>query len=406
MPKCRVVIVGAGFGGLTAAKGLGGSDFDVVVLDSANHHLFQPLLYQVATAMLSPADIAVPVRHVLHRYQNIRVKMLEVTGVDVGARQVLTKSRPEPYDHLILATGARSHYFGNPWEAFAPSLKTLEDARAIRKRILTAFERAELSDDGAPDELTFIIIGGGPTGVELAGAIVELAHQTVVKDFRVAEMIKSRIILIEAGPRLLPTFSNDSSHEAHRALTQMGVEIRLGERVTGIDVRGVALGDTIICSRTVIWAAGVSATPVAEWLGADCDRSGRVRVTPTLTLPEHPEIFVIGDVAHTLDKFGQPLPGVAPVAMQEGRYVAERILGKTSQEFSYRDKGSLATIGRHRAVAEIGTIHLRGSIAWWAWTLVHVYYLIGFRNRIVVLLEWAWAYMTRTRGARLISHEP
>ncbi|MBI1860949.1 MAG: NAD(P)/FAD-dependent oxidoreductase [Deltaproteobacteria bacterium] len=403
----KVVIVGAGFAGLTVAKKLGNSSFEVTILDRSNHHLFQPLLYQVATAMLSPADIAVPVRHVLSQYMNINVKMLEVTGVDILGKRVLCGGESESFDTLVIATGAQNFYFGNPWEKVAPSLKTLDDARAIRKRILTAMERAELEKNSSrrAELLTFVIIGGGPTGVEMAGAIAELTHQTVVGDFRVAEAERARVVIIEAGDRLLSTFSEESSREAQRALEHLGVEVRVKARVSDISEGVVRLGDEVIAAGAVIWAAGVRATPAAAWLGVPADRAGRVVVDAHLNLAGQKSIYVVGDVAAVTGSDGKPLPGVAPVAMQEGRYVARRILGETTEPFRYRDKGSLATIGRRAAVAEMGSLKLRGFIAWVTWTVVHIYYLIGFRNRVVVLMEWAWAYFTRQRGARLISPE-
>lgn len=401
----KVVIVGAGFGGLSAAKKLGGSDFEVVVIDRSNHHLFQPLLYQVATAMLSPADIAVPVRHVLSKFQNISVKMLEVTGIDVMQKLVLCGEFRESYDYLIMATGAESSYFGKPWTQKAPPLKTLSDALSIRVKILYAFEKAELEPDPQRRArlLTFVIIGGGPTGVELSGAVSELAHQTIVADFKVAQSQQSRIVLIEAGERLLSTFSRESSEEAKRSLEALGVEVILGKRVQemGVGVVTLETGEKIE-TNTILWAAGVRATPVAKWLGVEADRMGRVCVDKCLSILGHSEIFIIGDAALCLDKTGTALPGLAPVAMQQGRFVAQKLLGQ-KQEFHYRDKGNLATVGRKRAVAEIGRFRLSGLFAWLAWTLVHIYYLIGFRNRVIVLLEWAWAYFTRERGARLIS---
>lgn len=403
----KVVILGAGFGGLSAAKTLGNSSFDVTVIDRSNHHLFQPLLYQVATAMLSPADIAVPVRHQVARFHNIRVKMLEVTGIDPEKREVVCEDYRESYDRLIVATGAQNHYFGHPWENKAPSLKTLADALSIRVKILSAFERAELEMDLVlrAKYLTFVIVGGGPTGVELAGAVAELAHHTVVKDFKIADSRSSRICLIEAGPRILASFCEDSSMTAQRSLADLGVEVLKNKRVLEIGDGFVLLdGGEKIESHTILWAAGVKATAVADWLGQPTDRMGRVRVNDDLTLPGYENVFVIGDAALCVGENGAPLPGVAPVAMQQGRFVARKILGRADR-FYYHDKGSLATIGRRRAVAEFGRFRLSGFPAWIAWIAIHIYYLIGFRNRMIVLLEWAWAYFTRERGARLISIE-
>ena len=406
----RVVIVGAGFGGLAAAKALAAAPVDVVVVDRHNHHLFQPLLYQVATAALSPTDIAVPIRAVLRHQGNATVLLGTVTGIDVSGRAVLIGGRRVVYDHLILATGAGHSYFGHDdWEAFAPGLKTIEDATAIRHRILLAFEAAECSVDAAEQErlMTFVIIGAGPTGVELAGAIAELARVALAADFHRIDAKKSRIVLVEAGPRVLPTFPEALSAAAARALERLGVELRLGQMVTRCDARGVTIGDRRLESRTLLWAAGVAASPAARWMSAPADRAGRIVVGPDLSVPEHPDVFVIGDTAQARDASGQPLPGVAAVAKQQGHYVAKVIRCRLDNRsppgpFRYRSLGNLATIGRKSAVADFGFARLTGRLAWLLWSAVHIYFLIGFRNRIVVALTWLWAYVTFERGARLI----
>jgi NADH:ubiquinone reductase (H+-translocating) len=408
----RVVIVGAGFGGLWATKTLANAAVEIVVVDRENYHLFQPLLYQVATAGLSPADIAAPIRGIVGAYRNVTVLLGEIVGVDVGARTVsIMGGRHVPYDYLILATGARHAYFGHDeWELLAPGLKRIEDATEIRRRILLAFERAESEADA--DErrrlMNLIIVGGGPTGVELAGAIAELARRALAKDFRNIDPRVTRIILVEAGPRLLPSFPEDLSNDATRRLERLGVEVRLGTPVTAIDSSGVTFGPVRIESRTVIWAAGVAASPAGNWIGAKCDRIGRIEVDRDLSVPGHPEIFAIGDTALALDADGKPLPGIAPVAKQQGRYVGKliktRLRGaKRAKPFRYRSYGNLATIGRKAAVIDFGWIHLRGLVAWVIWSVVHIYFLIGFRNRAMVALDWLWAYFTFQRGARLIT---
>jgi NADH:ubiquinone reductase (H+-translocating) len=408
----RVVIVGAGFGGLWAAKTLANAAVDIVVIDRENYHLFQPLLYQVATAGLSPADIAAPIRGIVGTNRNVTVMLGEVVGVDVVARSVsIMDGRHVPYDYLILATGARHAYFGHDeWELFAPGLKRIDDATEIRRRILLAFERAESETD--PNErrrlMNLVIVGGGPTGVELAGAVAELARRALAKDFRNIDPRVTRIILVEAGPRLLPSFPEDLSHDALRRLEQLGVEVRLGAPVTAIDSSGVTVGPAHIEARTVIWAAGVAASPAGRWIEAKCDRVGRIEVDPDLSVPGHPEIFAIGDTALVFDAKGRPLPGIAPVAKQQGRYVGQwiktRLHGaERSEPFRYRSYGNLATIGRKAAVIDFGWIHLRGLVAWVIWSVVHVYFLIGFRNRAMVALDWLWAYFTFQRGARLIT---
>lgn len=410
MQNPRVVIVGAGFGGLSAAKALAGSAFDVTVIDQHNYHLFQPLLYQVATAGLSPADIASPIRGILARAQNINVMLGKVSGIDVQRREVLAEGRHIPYDHLILATGAQHAYFGHDdWAAFAPGLKTIDDATYIRRRILLAFEKAETEPD--PHErarlLNFVIVGGGPTGVEMAGAIAELANRALAKDFRSIDPRCARIILVEAAPRLLTPFDPSLSEAAKTSLQQLGVEVRLGAAVTAVDAEGVSIGADRIESRTIMWAAGVMASPAGRWLGVETDRAGRVKVAADLSVPEHPDIFVIGDTADATGEDGKPLPGVTPVAKQQGQYVAQLLItrqnDKTAQPFRYRDFGSLATIGRKRAVAQLGRLKIKGFFAWLLWSGAHIYFLIGFRNRLVVATNWAWNYVTFQRGTRLIT---
>jgi NADH:ubiquinone reductase (H+-translocating) len=405
----RIVIVGAGFGGLSAATRLGRADADVTVIDRHNHHLFQPLLYQVATAALSPADIAAPIRSILGRQRNTRVVLGTVTGVETAGRAVIVGGRRIPYDYLVIATGARDTYFGHDeWAGVTSRLKDVMDAREMRRRILVAFEHAEDSDDEAERHrlLTFVIIGGGPTGVELAGALAELSRATLARDFRRIDPTAARIILIEAGPRLLASFPAQLSAVAARALTRLGVELRLGVAVTECDADGVMLDAERIESNTVIWAAGVVASPAGQWLGVNVERSGRVAVGPDLSLPGHPDIFVIGDAALVVGKVGKPLPGVAPVAKQQGAYVAQVILarlsGRKKRPFRYRNVGNLATIGRREAVADFGWLRLSGRLGWLLWSVAHIYFLIGFRNRMVVATEWLWSYLTYQRGARLI----
>ncbi|HET9414916.1 MAG TPA: NAD(P)/FAD-dependent oxidoreductase [Pseudolabrys sp.] len=406
----RVVIVGGGFGGLAAAKGLAGVPFEVTLIDRNNHHLFQPLLYQVATAGLSPADIASPIRSILSGQHNLRIMLAEVSGVDVIRKEVIANGKRISYDYLVLATGARHAYFGHDdWAAFAPGLKTIDDATYLRRRILLAFERAENEAD--PDErrklMTFIVVGGGPTGVEMAGAIAELAKRALASDFQLINPFCARIILVEGASRLLTPFDPSLSDAACLSLKQIGVEVRFGTAVTHCSCDGVRLGDELIPARTIIWAAGVMASPAGRWLGATTDRAGRVVVRADLSVPGHPNIFVVGDTAAVTGADGAMLPGVAPVAKQQGQYVARAVIarnqGRAVTAFRYRDLGSLATIGRSRAVAQFGRLRLSGFTAWMLWSVAHVYFLIGFRNRFVVALNWAWSYLTFHRGSRLIT---
>ena len=403
----HVVIVGAGFGGLAAAKRLAGRDVDVTLVDRRNHHVFQPLLYQVATAALSPADIAGPIRAILSRAMNIRVVLDEVIGVKaVDGHVDLKTGRKLAYDWLILATGARHSYFDkDEWSAHAPGLKSIEDALAIRRKVLLALEQAEVETEPSLRQalLTFVVIGGGPTGVEMAGAIAELARRAVSRDFRSISPNCSRVILIEAGERLLPSFPEELSDAAERSLIQLGVDVLLGSPVDDIGEGYVDWHKELISSRTIVWAAGVAASPAAEWLGADRDRSGRVFVEPDLTVPGHRNIFAIGDTASASDRRGRSLPGVAPVAKQQGRFVADLILGRRVGDFRYRDFGNLATIGRSRAVIQMGDLRLSGFSAWLIWSIAHVWFLIGFRNRLAVTLNWLWNYLTYQRSARLIT---
>jgi NADH dehydrogenase len=405
----RVVIIGAGFGGLSAAKQLARAPFDVVVVDRHNYHLFQPLLYQVATAGLSPADIASPIRGILRGQKNAHVILADVSGVDTGRREVLAEGRRIPFDCLIVATGAQHAYFGNDWASYAPGLKTIDDATYLRRRILLAFERAESEPDA--DErrrlLNFVVVGGGPTGVEMAGAIAELAKRALASDFRSIDPRCTRVILLEAGQRLLGPFDPALSEAARHSLEQLGVEVRLGTGVTDCDCSGVSIGQERVETRTIMWAAGVKASPAAQWLGVESDRAGRVKVGDDLSAPGHADVFVIGDAACAIGVDGKPLPGVAPVAKQQGAYVAQLLMararGETLAAFRYRDFGSLATIGRKRAVAQLGAVKLSGFPAWLLWSLAHIYFLIGFRNRMSVAINWCWHYVTFQRGTRLIT---
>ncbi|UYN94818.1 MAG: NAD(P)/FAD-dependent oxidoreductase [Enhydrobacter sp.] len=411
MARPHIVIVGAGFGGLSCAHSLAGAEADVTVVDRRNYHLFQPLLYQVATAGLSPAQIASPIRAILRRAGNVRVILGKATGIDKQRRVVRLDGREIAYDHLVLATGARHSYFGHDeWEPVAPGLKKIDDATAIRRRILVAFEHAEASDD--PEErrrlLTFVVIGAGPTGVEMAGAIAELARVALRHDFRTINPAESRVVLVEGGSRVLAAFPPMLSTAAQRSLERLGVEVRLGTPVSNCDTQGVAIGDERLEAATIVWAAGVAASGAARWLDTEKDRAGRAIVQPDLTLPGHSEIFVIGDTASVDDGNGKPLPGLAPVAKQQGAYVARvlraRLAGRPPpRPFRYRNYGTMATIGRRAAVADFGWIKLDGTLAWLLWGLVHISFLIGFRNRLVVMLDWMWSYVTFQSGARLIT---
>lgn len=407
----RIVIVGAGFGGLSAAKALAKAPAQVTLIDRRNHHLFQPLLYQVATAALAPTQIATPIRAILRTQRNAEVALGKVEGVDLERKEVVMGDRRVGFDYLVLATGARHSYFGrDEWERFAPGLKTLEDATEQRKRILLSFERAELENDPA-ERLrltTFVVIGGGPTGVEMAGAIAELAKNALAQDYRRIDPASARIVLVEATPHLLGAFPEVLSEHARRALEKLGVEVRTGAAVTACDAEGVTLGGERIESRCVIWAAGVQSSPAARWLNAPADRAGRVMVEPDMRMPGREDVFLVGDCASVMGKDGKPLPGVAPVAKQQGEYVAKLIrnalAGKThTKPFAYKDYGNLATVGRKAAIADIHGFHLRGFIGWVFWSAAHIYFLIGFRNRIAVTLDWVWSYLTFERGARLIT---
>ena len=408
--KPHVVIIGAGFGGLEAAKKLSGEDVRVTVIDRTNYHLFQPLLYQVATAALSPADIAAPVRAILSKGENVEVILAEVESIDVDSKKVNMTDRELDYDYLIVATGARHSYFGHPeWERLAPGLKSLEDAVEIRRRILLAFEYAEkISDEAARKAaMTFVVVGGGPTGVEMAGAIAEIARYTLAKDFRHIDPSQARVILVEGEPKVLASFPEDLRDSAMRQLVDLGVEVRTGSHATDLSEHGLQVGKEFIPCRVKIWAAGNNASFVGHSLGAPIDRVGRVIVNKDLTIPNHPEVQVIGDLANFSHQNGEPLPGVSPVAMQQGRHAARNVLamidGRKPQRFYYWDKGSMATIGRNKAVADLKLIHLSGIPAWLAWLFVHIIFLVGFRSRLAVLFQWAWAYFSFNKGARLIT---
>jgi NADH:ubiquinone reductase (H+-translocating) len=412
-PQPKVIIIGAGFGGLEAAKTLSSAPVEIIVIDRQNYHCFQPLLYQVATAALSPADVAWPIRHIMRQQKNATVLMAEVTGIDAERRIVTTRAGPFSFDFLVIATGARNSYFGHDqWAEVAPGLKRIEDATRIRRRILSAFEEAELARDETERKrlLTFVIIGGGPTGVEMAGAIAEVARQTLARDFRRIDPRTATIVLIEAGPRILPSFSERHSTYARDTLVAMGVDVMTSSPVRQCDDRGVDLASSRIEAGTIIWAAGIAASPAAQWLSAAHDRVGRVIVGPDLSLPSFDNIFVIGDTAAVNDPAGRPVPGLASAAKQMGRYVgrriAARVAGRPTAPFQYRHEGSLATIGRRAAVVELGPIQLTGFVGWVFWSAVHIFFLIGLRNRLVVAVTWLWSYLTFKRGARLITEVP
>ncbi len=411
MSRPHVVVIGGGFGGLQAARGLRRLPVDVTLVDRKNHHVFQPLLYQVATAGLSPAEIAAPIRHILRRQRATRVLLGEVTAVDLAAQKVRLGSLELAYDYLILAAGNTHSYFGHDeWQPHAPGLKTIEEALEIRRRVLLAFEQAEREEDAEARRawLTFAVIGGGPTGVEMAGALGEIARHTLARQFRRIDPASARIVLIEAGPRVLPAYTEDLSERARLQLEALGVQVWTGSRVSGVSAAGVAIGADHLAARTVVWAAGLQGSPLARSLGTPLDRAGRVRVQPDLTVPGHPQAFVIGDLA-SIEQDGQPVPGVAPAAMQMGDHaaanVARALRGEPLAPFHYRDKGSLATIGRRRGVAMVGGLRLSGLVAWLAWLGIHIFFLIGFRSRLMVLLDWFWAYVTYDRSARLIVGE-
>jgi NADH dehydrogenase len=406
-----VVVIGAGFAGINAAKSLAGAPVDVTVVDRKNHHTFQPLLYQVALAVLSPAEIASPVRTVLRGAENTEVLLGEVSGFDLQKRLVRLDGLELPYDYLVVGAGATHAYFGHPeWEEFAPGLKTLEDALEIRRRVLLAFETAErevVAGRKCPP-LTFVVVGAGPTGVELAGSIADIAGRHLKNEFRAIDPRQSKIILLEGGPRVLPVYPEDLSASAQRQLEQMGVEVRTNAMVTNIEQGVVSIGKERIPAAVILWGAGVSASPLGKMLGVPTDKAGRVMVEPDLSVPGHPEVFVAGDLASARRHNGQPVPGVAPAAIQMGKFAARQIkravAGKPREHFEYLDKGSLATIGRSRAVADFpGKIHISGYFAWLSWLCIHLFFLIGFRNRFFVMIEWAWAYITYNHGARLIT---
>ena len=410
----RVVIVGAGFGGLNAARALAPSGAHVTVIDRRNHHTFQPLLYQVATAGLSPGEIAAPIRSILSRFKNVEVLLGEVNGFDLDRRVVQIPELEIPYDYLIVAAGASHAYFGHDeWEPYAPGLKTIEDALEIRRRVLLAFELAErqaAAGRKATEPLNFVVVGGGATGTELAGTLAEVSRHALAHDFRSIDPKRTHILLLEGGPRVLPAYPEDLSRSAEEQLRHLGVEVRTSTLVTQVEPGAVHVGGMRMSAAVILWAAGVAASPLGKKLGAPTDRAGRVIVRPDLSVPGHPEVFVIGDLATVKDEKGKMLPGVAPVAIQQGRYVARLIRrelkpgsGTDHPPFHYWDKGSLATIGRAAAVADFGRIHISGFVAWLAWLFVHIFFLIGFRNRLIVFFEWAWSYVTYERSARLIT---
>jgi NADH dehydrogenase len=405
----QIVILGGGFAGLLAAKAFRNSKVQITLIDRRNHHLFQPLLYQVATAALNPSNIAQPIRHILRSQTNIDVLLGEAKSIDASNKQVILADGVVAYDYLIIATGASHAYFGHDdWAKHAPGLKRIEDALEIRRRVLLAFEIAEREVDAERRKaaLTFVVVGGGPTGVEMAGALIEISKHVLSSDFRRIDTRESRVILIEAGPRVLSTMPEELSLKAQAQLEKLGVEVKLGTAVTDIDQHGVTLKEERIASRTVVWAAGVAASPLVKTLNTPLDRAGRVIVAPDLSVPDYPDVFIAGDLA-SIQQNGKLVPGVAPAAMQAGRYAARRIQdkirGRSTPPFQYHDKGSLATIGRAAAVADLGKLKLSGFLAWLSWLLIHVFFLIGFRNRFFVMAEWAWIYFTYERGARLIT---
>lgn len=410
----RIVIVGAGFGGLNAAQKLASAPVQITIIDRKNFHTFQPLLYQVATAGLSDSEIAAPIRSIFRSHKNIEVLMSEVTGFDLERRLVHTPGRDLEYDYLVVAAGAGHSYFGHEdWEPFAPGLKTIEDALEIRRRVLLAFELAErqAASGETATQLNFVVVGGGPTGVELAGTLAEISRHALTHEFRSIDPSRTHILLIEGGPRVLPAYTEDLSRSAEKQLERLGVEVRTSTTVTQVEAGAVYVGSTRLPATVILWAAGVAASPLGKALGVGVDRAGRVIVQPDLSVPGHPEIFVIGDLASAKDEQSRLLPGVAPVAIQQGQFVAKLIRGevkalpakKSRVPFHYWDKGSLATIGRAAAVAQFGKIHISGYIAWLSWLFIHIFFLIGFRNRLLVFIQWAWSYVTYERGARLIT---
>ncbi|MBZ5573407.1 MAG: NAD(P)/FAD-dependent oxidoreductase [Acidobacteriia bacterium] len=406
----RIVIVGAGFGGLQAARRVAKSPVQVTLIDRRNHHTFQPLLYQVATAGLSPGEIAAPIRWIVRGQRNIEVLLGEVQNFDLEKRIAKLQDLEVPYDFLIIAAGASHAYFGHDeWEPFAPGLKTIEDALEIRRRVLLAFELAErqVASGEGPATLNFIIVGGGPTGVELAGTLAEISRRVLADEFQSIDPKSTRIILLEGGPRILPAYPEDLSRSAEEQLQQLGVEVHTSAMVTAVEAAAVRIGQTRLPAAVILWAAGVAASPLGKKLGAPTDRVGRVLINPDLSIPGHPEVFVIGDLASLKDEHGKMVPGVAPAAMQQGvaaaRNIENDLEGRPRRNFHYFNKGNLATIGRAAAVAEFGKIHISGFVAWLSWLFIHIFFLIGFRNRIIVLIQWAWSYLTYERGARLIT---
>jgi NADH:ubiquinone reductase (H+-translocating) len=409
-PAPHVVIIGAGFGGLNAARSLARERVRITIVDRKNHHTFQPLLYQVATAGLSPGEIAAPIRGIFKGDSNVTVLLEEATGFDLDRRILQTTEQQIPYDYLIVAAGATHAYFGHDeWEPFAPGLKTIEDALEIRRRVLLAFELAERQAVAheSKDPLNFVVVGAGPTGVELAGMLAEICRHVLQHEFRFIDPTSARILLLEGGPRVLPAYPEDLSRSAEEQLRRLGVEVRTNTMVTAVEAGAVRIGETRMVAPVILWCAGVAASPLGKKLGVPVDRAGRVEVQPDLSITGHPDVFVIGDLATLKDEHGKMLPGVAPVAIQEGQYVAKLIrgelAGKTRRPFRYWDKGSLATIGRAAAIAQFGKIHISGFLAWLSWLFVHIFFLIGFRNRVLVFIQWAWSYVTYERSARLIT---